>query len=668
LATVYTVYSSASDGGLEAESEVSYADAQAKTESTENGYDVTSAYASVYQQFFNFTAEFEPDLWYIKRVFFYFDTSTLPDGTITSAKLRLWCNEKDPSDAFDVVVQNGQPTYPHDPLVVGDLDKTHYSGDCGSLGSADWTQGAYNEISLNADGIAWINRSGTTKFILRSSRDIAATSPADPGEGNTTSERIQLATSEAVVGHRPYLEVTMDVSTTSGDNYMTSTYETLRQDFGKQTDSMKQVTTTGAGSTTTLVSTGLQAWDGANDDYFNKQWIALTGGTYDGSSRFITDYATSTGTATFTPALAGAPGNGVTADIYTYEPTKILSAFQQAVDLCYPAYGRKGLYKSVIATDIITGSWLWNSHFEDWTATTIPDHHVLTGTATVSEETTIIFGPRGSSAMKMTGGGATDYVYQSQVEVPALMGLAGQDITFHCHVYCATASKGAIAVYTKGSSTAAATTTSTYNTGSTEYEHLEVDVDIPDDLTDIKFEYLSGGDTTYFDMAWIEKATEPYKYHLTKDIVHKPIQVFYQANAGTANDQDGCAVPEGGENWQPIPRGIWDVENDGTNYLLILNTTAHTPIQQRKLKVHSIERLTSPTTDATTVEVEGEQARALVAVAAHQLFLAMATSSSASDDQVQSYQARVAYWQAEADRRLQLYGMPMPYNRLVVIQ
>jgi hypothetical protein len=497
--------------------------------------------------------------------------------------------------------------------------------------------------------------------------DISATSPTDPGFAAAVYDMIEIATSEDVVaGHRPYLLVTVDIPLVHGDNYMTTPYETLRSQFGNATDSIKQVTTTSAGDTTSFISTGLNAWDSANDDYYNRQWIALTSGTYDGSNRLITDYATSTGDATFTPALAGAPGSAVTADILTYEPAKILSAFQLAVNLCFPSSGRKGLYKNVVATDIVIGNWLWNAHFEDWSTTTIPDHHALTGTATVSEETTIIWGPRGSSAMKMTGGGATDYVYQSQVEVPALLGLAGQSITFHCRVYCATASKGRISVYTKGSSTVAATTSSSYNTGSTEYEHLEVDVTIPDDLTDIKFEYESTADTVYFDSAYIENATEPYRYHLTKDIVHKPIQVFYQDNDGSGGIS-GADVPEGGEDWVVLPRGIWDVENDGTNYLLILNTSDHTPIQKRKLKVHSVERLTSPTTDASTVEVEGEQASALVAVAAHQLFLALATSSSASDDQVLDLRRRADIWKDEAERRLKLYGMPLPYNRVNVL-
>jgi hypothetical protein len=453
----------------------------------------------------------------------------------------------------------------------------------------------------------------------------------------------------------------------------TTTYETLRTNFGYETDGVKAFTTTSAGDTTSLISAGLNAWDGANDDYYNKQWFALTSGTYDGSTRFITDYATSTGDCTFVPALAGAPGSAVTGEIYTYEPNKILKAFQSAVDLCYPSTNRKGLYKNVITYDTIVGNWLWNSHFEEWATTTTPDHHTLSGTATVSAESTIIRGPYGTYAMKMTGGGAADYMYQSQAEVRELLGLAGQNITFHCYVYCATASKGRIGVYTKGRTTAATTTYSSYQAGSSEYEHLEVDVSIPSDLTQIKFEYCSGGDTVYFENAWTSGTKEPYLYHISKTITHKPIQIFFQENDSSASGETGAEVAAGGENWSPMPAGAWDIMYNGSDRLLILHalhrgsSVAYATIQERKLKIHAMEPLSSPTTDASTIEVAGEQARALVAVAAHQLFLALATSSSASDDQIQNFKSKVSYWQAEADRRLQLYGMPVPYNRVNVL-
>lgn len=112
----------------------------------------------------------------IDRAGVFFDTSPLPsDAIIDSAKLTFYIGEDDSSQDFDIVVQNGQPTYPHDPMEVGDYNKANYSDDGGSINTLNITSPF--DIVLNATGISWINKDGTTKLCLRSSRDIAGTAP-----------------------------------------------------------------------------------------------------------------------------------------------------------------------------------------------------------------------------------------------------------------------------------------------------------------------------------------------------------------------------------------------------------------------------------------------------------------------------------------------------------
>ena len=117
----------------------------------------------------------------VQRSFFFFDTSAIPDtATITSATLSLYGQTKDTATAdFDMVIQNGQPTYPHDPLVIGDYAHANYAGDGGSFNTAGLSTVAYNVITLNAAGEGWINLTGTTKLMVRSSLDIASTAPID---------------------------------------------------------------------------------------------------------------------------------------------------------------------------------------------------------------------------------------------------------------------------------------------------------------------------------------------------------------------------------------------------------------------------------------------------------------------------------------------------------
>jgi hypothetical protein len=75
---------------------------------------------------------------------------------------------------FTITVQNGQPTYPHNPLESSDYAKSHYSGNGGGLNTSGFVNG-WNNITLT--NLSWINKTGTTKLCLRSSRDINGTTP-----------------------------------------------------------------------------------------------------------------------------------------------------------------------------------------------------------------------------------------------------------------------------------------------------------------------------------------------------------------------------------------------------------------------------------------------------------------------------------------------------------
>ena len=140
------------------------------------------------------------------RGFLYFDTSALSAGTVTSATLYVY-GAADYSDTdFDITIQNGQPTYPSDPLVVGDYLYSRYTGDGGTLSTASFSTAGYNAIALNATGIGWLNAGGATKLTLRSSRDIAGTSP-----GANTDEFVQIYSSaQAGTDKDPYLVIETD--------------------------------------------------------------------------------------------------------------------------------------------------------------------------------------------------------------------------------------------------------------------------------------------------------------------------------------------------------------------------------------------------------------------------------------------------------------------------
>lgn len=115
----------------------------------------------------------------VYRTFLYFDTSILPDdAVVTSATLSLYLAYTLNTATWDTVVQNGQPTYPHDPLVLADFNQTYYSGDGGRIAALDIFAG-YNDITLDENAREnWIRKDNITKLALRSSKDIDNQSPS----------------------------------------------------------------------------------------------------------------------------------------------------------------------------------------------------------------------------------------------------------------------------------------------------------------------------------------------------------------------------------------------------------------------------------------------------------------------------------------------------------
>ncbi len=119
-------------------------------------------------------ATFPPD-YRIRRGFLFFDTSELPSNAyIDNAVLSLFKKDDYSTTDFTIVVQNGQPSYPHDPLEECDYNNEYYSGSGGDLNTINFVNGS-NNITLSELG--WINIGGVTKLCLRSNRDINGTTP-----------------------------------------------------------------------------------------------------------------------------------------------------------------------------------------------------------------------------------------------------------------------------------------------------------------------------------------------------------------------------------------------------------------------------------------------------------------------------------------------------------
>jgi hypothetical protein len=140
------------------------------------------------------------DTYYIWRACLFFNTSELPsNANITNATLSLY-KKSDYSDTdFNIVIQRGTTSsYPHDPLQGSDYNKSHYSGDGGSLNTLNFGNG-YNNISLT--NYSWITKEGNNKFCLRSSWDKKGMAPGD-------FQYVLVYSNEKGSGYQPKLTIT----------------------------------------------------------------------------------------------------------------------------------------------------------------------------------------------------------------------------------------------------------------------------------------------------------------------------------------------------------------------------------------------------------------------------------------------------------------------------
>lgn len=120
--------------------------------------------------------------YYLYRSMGYFPTGSLPDDcTITNADIFIY-RQRDPGDTdFCFIVQwDPDRVYPRDTMVVEDYNRTYYEGDgCDALCTDTWTSG-YNELNFKEANFNWINKTGDTRPVIRSNRDVT-----DPGTSPT---------------------------------------------------------------------------------------------------------------------------------------------------------------------------------------------------------------------------------------------------------------------------------------------------------------------------------------------------------------------------------------------------------------------------------------------------------------------------------------------------
>ncbi|MBA7591817.1 hypothetical protein ES708_33984 [subsurface metagenome] len=124
---------------------------------------------------------YKPPYWghyyFIYRVAIQFRTNQayLPPGApiqYAAIRVKRYAGEPPLVLDFNVIIQDGQPEFPHDPVELTDYYRKWYLGNYGQILASELPIGEFADIPLNSRGFDRINLGGYTKFLLRSSRDI----------------------------------------------------------------------------------------------------------------------------------------------------------------------------------------------------------------------------------------------------------------------------------------------------------------------------------------------------------------------------------------------------------------------------------------------------------------------------------------------------------------
>lgn len=425
---------------------------------------------------------------------------------------------------------------------------------------------------------------------------------------------------------------------------MSTTLLAAEQELSRQIGDYWASTTTGAGSTTTLVDSALMAK--ANDWVTDDAWVMLeeepAGNAVIFDERKVSSLSNTDGTLT-TLAFAAAPGTGIDYSLHRlFAPSEKRRALVAAARLVYPQ-----LFKEIRDESLVSGNWLKDGSFEIWSSAAALTYWTKAGSSTLAQTSTAYYFKHGAYSCKISG--AADNIRQSVTNYDDIKRLAGKSATFTLQGWCDTASCLRIAIYD-----GTTYTYSDYHDGSDTWtennDPLTVTATIKDNPSVIAFiiYHASAAGSSYVDDA---------------RVISVDNGKIYIGNLGLARNTPHQVLIEQsdyytGEPWIPI-RGI---NYDTTNGYMFLPNTVSMDYRLRVLGIGYLDFLASgvsSTAWTATIAIDAPQLDILVAQAALYLYTQMSLPNFETGTREQ-YQKMIAFWKQELAERQAKFGMKSP--------
>jgi hypothetical protein len=355
----------------------------------------------------------------------------------------------------------------------------------------------------------------------------------------------------------------------------TTTGARLREIMARGLGFFFEGTATG-GSTSTIADTSTDGFDKLDVNRVAGKWAYITaasGAAPEFEERKVASVATTT--ITVDTNYSAVVASGDTYELLPYRRNDMDDAIQRAIRVVYP-----DLFLSLRDETLIVDDLLSNSDFETFSGTFTSWTHAV---GTWTQETGII--RHGSNSAKGVASGAAAQLTQ----VPQINSkeMTTKTANFARWVYATVASTARIRIDWDGSSIES----HAYHSGADQWEYQRITVQIPSTATQVKAicEVADGG-TAYFDAPgglWIGNLV---RYTIPTSFVSGPGQVLQQYQ---------------------------EAEPDG-EYLRVAATNR--PLPGHFLRLVGMGRLTVPTTDAATAEIDETQAELITSKACVILF------------------------------------------------
>ena len=434
---------------------------------------------------------------------------------------------------------------------------------------------------------------------------------------------------------------------------MTTTLHECAIELSKQIGDYWSSTTTGAGSSTTLVDTAMMAK--ANDWITDEAYAFLVeepagaAAIYD--ERKASTLNNTTGTLT-TLAFGAAPGTGIDYEVHRlFSPSDKRIALIAAARRIFPY-----CFTRIWNEEMVSGNWLKDGSFERWkTSTDLTDWTETT--VTVTQTTTAGYIRQGATSCKLSGSSGT--LVQGWIagtaEFEDLRNLRGKSATFTAQGWCDTVDSLRMSI-----NDGTTQTYSDYHDGDSAWtednprnDNFYVTQYIDPNATQVTltFHYTTGA-TAYIDDARVlsEPRGKLYIGHIgfPQNTPHRiEIEPNYYSNE---------------EPWTMVT----DYKVDDGGYLYI--PTKY--ISDRRLRMRGAKILdylasgVSSTAWTATIDINQPQLEILIAEAALYLYTYMAMPNFESG-QRENFQQMIGFWQRERADRIRKYGMktaPIPVN------